>query len=164
MKTYILLLSFLLSLNIAIAQNSNTEEFTPVSYLDVSLGLGPNYGLFGGKFVLGYKGNGMLLGMGSIEGRSATAIGIQLSYKYLFFNITNADYGLYSVTINNSTTEGTLQGTVYMIGGKGGFGKSKKVFFEFGFGIARGGVTPSPNGPIEENQSVITFGLGYRIG
>lgn len=166
MKATILTLFFFLFIqSLCYSQSEEKLNEVPFSVLDVGVGIGTNYGIFGGKFVLGCKGNGLMVGAGSVEGTSMMAIGFQFSYKFLFFNISNADYGLYSVTYNNKTEEGTLNGTVFMFGGKGGIGKNKRLFVELGFGVARGGKSPSPFGPmIEENQRTFSFGLGYRIG
>lgn len=133
------------------------------TYLDVGFGFGPNYGLIGIKLVAGYKGNGLLIGFGGLDGQTASAIGLQLAYGAVYVSFANAAYGIYEVNVNGRVSEGLIEGTVIMLGGRPSLGKKERIILDLGIGIGRGGRIPGPFGEIKSETVVFTFGFGFKL-
>lgn len=140
---------------------AQSDEPYPDSYLDVGLGVGPNYGIYGVQAVLGYKGNGLLIAGGAFDGIPTRQIGLQLSYRWLFASI---GYGVYGSSYNSTTrTTKPLEGTILMAGVKLNLIKSKKLFFELGYGYTTGAVVVTPVGSYSVEGPALVAGIGYRL-
>lgn len=148
-------------------QTIDNNEY-PKSFADIGMGVGPNYGILGFRTVLGYKGNGLLLGVGTHDdGYTTLTIGVQFTYKFVFMSIGMGDYASYEVEVNGQTVDkGLLTGTIFMVGGRINLVKSKEVFLELGLGYAGGDSVSQPFGlpPIEEDGVTYCVGVNYRIG
>ena len=146
-------------------KNLETREQVelPNTYFEIGFGVGPNYGIIGVKGVLGYKGTGLLLGVGSFSGFTTTSFGVQVAYRSAYISLTAADYGSYEVNTNGKKEEGLISGIVFMLGARPNLTSNKKLFLDFGLGYASGGTIPSPFGTTQENQVTFSFGIGYKI-
>jgi hypothetical protein len=166
---FILLLSFAslaFSQSDSSLQTINNNKY-PKSFADIGMGVGPNYGILGFRTVLGYKGNGLLIGVGTHEGYTTLTMGMQFTYKFAFMSIAMGDYASYEVEVNGRTVDkGLLNGTILMFGGRINLVESKEVFLELGIGYAGGDSVQQPFGlpPIEENGVTYCVGVNYRIG
>jgi len=158
-------LLFLISLNGFSQTSASSADKEFQSFFDIGIGVGPNYGILGGKAVVGLNGTGLMIGIGSFDGMTTTSIGFQVTYESFFANLSVADYGSYEVSWPGFYEKGLVRGTVFIVGGKIGIGKEKKLYVDIGVGAAGGGETPSPFGNIEESvQLSLSAGLNYRIG
>ena len=134
----------------------------PNSIVDFGLGLGPNYGIFGTKTIIGYQGTGLLIGIGTLGGNTAYEVGFQITEKWLFANI---GHGVYGIATNRNTGKNELiKGTIALIGGKINLLKSKTFFLELAIGYASGAKIKTPAGSIPQNGPTGIIGINYRIG
>lgn len=164
MKKILLSLTFCFSVFMATAQKTESNPPYPESFLDLGVGIGSNYGVIGFKSVLGYKGNGLMIGVGSIEGNTASSIGIQLAYKHLFLNIASSTLGYYRTERGLLVDEGLVKGTSVIFGGRVSFDRAKRIFIELGFGFSSGEETDRFGQKIEMRGPSFNLGFGYRIG
>lgn len=159
---------FLTTLNFSFSQQAEKPPY-PKSFADIGIGLGPNYGIFGVKTVIGYKGSGLMVGLGKLEGFLAYEIGLQGSIKWWFVNV---GYGVYGVATTEfyyyyGQTEKTslLKGIIINTGGKINLIRSKNLFLELGIGYGQGGYIEDDFIGYRENINAVNFvaGLNYRI-
>lgn len=145
--------------------NLVTEIKLNKSYMDIGLGIGPNYGLAGGKMVLGYNGNGLAIGVGNFDGFITNSIGIQIKASWFFANVSYGTYGVYKSETFGRKKSGLIEGIIVMTGGQIDI-LQNKIFLELGLGYAQGGETKDPFGKTIKKVETVTFGLGigYRIG
>ena len=76
----ILVLYIFLFLTIAFNANAQgaPKKVYPNSFVDLSAGVGMNYGMAGVKTVIGYKGTGLYLGTGTVIGEFGFQFGFHL--------------------------------------------------------------------------------------
>ena len=113
--------------------------------------------------MIGYKGSGLLLGVGTLSGDLGYEIGLQVSQKWWFLNL---GYGVYGVATNMITEERQLlAGFIGLTGGKINLNKSKRIFLELGIGYAGGDSVdiPGREGFSTGGLSGV-IGLGCRLG
>jgi hypothetical protein len=160
------LLVFILLGTTASAQTEEAKDKYPNSTVDLSLGIGTNYGILGAKSVIGYRGTGLMLGVGRIEGLTTTCIGFQVTYLSWFANVSYATTGTYYINYFGREEEGLIKETAFLTGARISLNAPKTLFLEVGVGISLGGEVPQPIGPADEVGGNIQFGLGigYRIG
>ena len=162
--------SFLLCI-IAFSSYSNRSslfDVIPNSVLDFGVGVGMNYGIFGTKTIIGYKGSGLLIGVG-YAGMLTYEIGGQLSYKNLYLNL---EYGVFGTKKYSSGSKKRYYSAAVFGGWKFGLGESKKLFLDVGVGYVFNDVNISVT-PTWSSSSVTTYslrsqttgvlGLTYRI-
>ena len=138
---------------------------TPNSYVDFGIGVGPNYGIVGGRAIIGWKGTGLLVGVGSFDGFLTNTIGFQFSYNAVFISVASGAYGSYAVVAFGQRDKGLLEGTICMTGARFNLTENKRTFLELGIGYAGGDSTPSPIGPAEKEEGIaFTLGLNVRLG
>lgn len=172
MKKLIIGITAFLSFSFISAQeNKEVEDLRlsggiPSSFLDVSVGLGPNHGIIGVNGVFGSKGTGLLVGVGNFDGFSTYAVGFQLAIQKFFVSVAFGAYGTYQVETPTGTIldRGLLEGTIVQMGGRIGFGKKQRTFFIMSVGYAGGDSVDTAIGPEEEGGFTAGLGLGYRIG
>ena len=164
MKKILLCCSIFFSVFVANAQKSNDWDSYPDSFLDLGIGVGSNYGILGVKTVLGYKGSGLLIGIGSVEGQTTSSIGIQVAYKFFFVNIASSTVGIYRSEVGNQIDEGLVKGTSFIFGGRVNLNNTKRLFLELGLGFSSGDETDKFGNKVEMNGPAFNFGFGYRIG
>lgn len=138
----------------------------PGSILDISAGIGPNHGVLGIKSVLGYKGTGLILGVGSFDGFTTTSVGFQVAVKWWFANLTYGPTGSYSVSFGGQVEKGLTQSIIFMTGGRINLIKSKRLYLELAAGLSGSDDIPAPFGGVEEvgGGLALGLGLGYRFG
>jgi hypothetical protein len=141
------------------AGQSDEKTPYPKSIIDIGVGVGPNYGIVGGQMVIGYKGCGLLLALGSFDGLNPYAFGFQVSEQWFFASFSRAVIG--SSTWSNNHVE-PIMGNILMLGGRINLIKAKTLVFQIGVGY-RNSTIETPFG--KESNDGITFGLGlgYRI-
>jgi hypothetical protein len=137
------------------------------AFMNIGLGIGPNYGGVGVKSVIGYNNSGLLLGAGvQLEGLFGYEIGGQISYKWIFINL---GYGLYAVSstdwlLTNPGEPQPLKGGIAMVGAMINLGEKKKVFLDIGIGYDWGGTIRTVGYPDEKRNFVDgLIGLGIRL-
>jgi|GEM_PF-7088247 len=149
------------------AQNDTTNAFN-VMKLDLSLGLGPSYGLSGAKFLIGNKYIGAFAGVGLYKDFLAYTYGAQFSYEYIFISFGRGHYGIYEIQNfpgGEVVQEGLLEGWNATFGIKYNFLESKRLFVEAYMGVGWDAELPN------EDQLQITtdrdnffgFGVGYVL-
>lgn len=146
---------------------SQRKGFIPKSIIDASVGIGPNFGIFGMNLVVGSKGTGLLVGVGSFDGYTTSTIGFQLSIESFFFSIARGAYGSFEIQDGRGRVirKGLLEGTIIQTGARIGMGQKKRGFLLLSIGYAGGDTIEDPViGPREENGFSFGLGLGYRIG
>jgi len=167
MKIYYLLsfLLFTLTLN---AQIKDKGE-DPNTYLDLAAGLGSSYGLSGVKSVIGYKGSGLLLGVGKVNGESSISVGLQFRYEIWFLSVGSGPFGYYeerqSAIGGYRVTKGQLRSIFAIFGTQINLWRNR-LFLELGLGV-RGGDSyrTQSGGRISDGGGIVGgIGLGYRIG
>jgi hypothetical protein len=159
-KTFTLVFFLLFSKGFA-QEKEKTKTPFPKSIVDFGIGAGPNYGIFGAKTVIGYKGNGLLVGTGVFTGLFAFQLGAQASYKWFFANLC---YGtMASVTNENTGTTELANGMIFMGGGKINLTKNKKLFLELGLGYTWGAYLYTPAGSFPLGGVNAVSGLNYRF-
>ena len=148
------------------AQEKTFGNDYPASIVDLSVGLGPNHGIIGIKSVLGYKGTGLLLGLGSFDGFTATTIGFQVAAQWWFANVTYGPTGSYYINFGGQVEEGLTQSIIFMTGGRINLIKSKRLFLELAAGLAGSDEIPAPFGTMQEVGGGLKLGvgIGYRFG
>src|ERR1700712_3663995 len=78
---------------------ANCQDRIPASIVNVGIGGGINYGIFGVKTVTGYKNSGLLLGLGYCPGGLlGYEIGGQISIKWFYINM---GYGVFATVQEN---------------------------------------------------------------
>lgn len=159
----IIVLIFTIELN---AQENPSTNAVPSNFLDLGIGLGPNYGLIGAKAVIGKKGTGLLIGLGNFDGFTTFSIGAQITYQWWFASITYGPTGSYRVEFNGQVDKGLTESIVFITGGRINLNPNKRLFLELGVGFT--GSDDIPGGPFSSQESgggvTANIGLGYRIG
>jgi hypothetical protein len=146
MKRIILFTFLLITLSIS-AQNDSTN-YKANSFLQLSGGIGASYGGGGIKSVLGYKGNGLLVGLGLAKGKFLKQLGLQLSYKWVFLTLTRGDYATYEVY--NTDNIALAEGQTFITGGHIDISGTKRIFIELGIGYSWGDRITNQDGEREE--------------
>lgn len=131
----ILLLTFIL-ISISLKSQNDTSAYKANSLLQLGAGVGATFGMAGVRTVIGYKGNGMLVGMGIARGKLAKQIGFQLSYKWFFMSMTTGDYATYIVY--NTDNYKFAEGQTFITGGHVDISGTKRIFLEIGVGYSWG--------------------------
>jgi len=161
----LLIISFFLTVISAVRGQQDTSYYTverhpyPRSIIDVAVGVGPTYGIFGAQAVLGYKGSGLLLGVGS-NGLFSYAIGGQFSYDWLFVNLS------YVASVAGKNSTGNIDpftGMDFLAGGKINLLKSKKLYLQAGLGYEFGTEETKSFGKVSSNSFTFCLGIGWRI-
>ena len=156
-RSYLIILSILL-----IHHASFCQSVVPNSYVNVGVGLGPNYGTIGTKSVIGYRNSGLLLGLGMMPGGTlGFEVGAQLSIKWFYLNVGYGRFGTYQV---NDGPERAIESTILMAGGMINVGPAKRTFIDIGIGRTFG----APQiyvGPFKEDLNTFTgvIGIGRRL-
>lgn len=161
---------FFLNLLILLGNLSYSQELLesekikpPNTYIDLSAGIGMNYGMSGVKGVFGYNGSGLLIGVGSINNQFALQIGIQLSYKFAYISISRGVYGTYNVT--NTSVKERANGTIFIVGSKIHLNKPKTAFLDFGAGYAFGQRYKNENFErVKLKKLAYNAGIGFKFG
>lgn len=137
----------------------------PNNYVDLGVGAGPNYGIIGIKSVFGYKGTGLMLGVGSVAGETAYEIGFQAKYLWFFINIGYGTYGVYTIEGFGRKEEGLVNGTIVILGGQINL-YNQRLYLEAGFGLHSGGEFKGFLGETIQEEAGVSavIGIGYRIG
>ncbi len=158
MKKSLLILLLIVSFQM-LGQKESRPPF-PSNIVELGIGAGPNYGIFGVKTVIGYKGNGLIIGTGAFTGLFAYHIGVQGAYKWFYGSFC---YGtVASVSSNFSSTE-LVNGMVIGAGGKVNLLRNKKMFLDLGAGYAFGAYYQTPFGEDFLGGPRIMLGLGFRL-
>jgi hypothetical protein len=134
--------------------------------VDLGLGFGSNYGIVGVKTVLGKKGTGLMIGVGTLNGFTSIAIGGQVTYNWWFATLSYGPTGSYRLEFNNIVEEGLTESFVFITGGRINLSSNKRLFLELGIGIAAPDkISGRALEPWEANGGfTANAGLGYRIG
>jgi hypothetical protein len=154
---------YILILFITISGFLRSQTEIPKSYVNIGLGGGVNYGIFGTKTVIGYKNSGLLIGLGYVpDGGVGYQIGGQFSAKWFFANV---GYGVTGTQQINSRTIETIYSGFIVLGGMINIGRAKRTFLELGIGHTIG----SPpikiyNQYVDTNVFTAVIGLNYRFG
>lgn len=120
------------------------------SHLNLSIGIGPNYGQTGMKAVIGFKNSGFLLGVGKYRGHktyssdkdiydwfTAYEIGGQISYKWWYANLGYGVYGFHQGYWNDEPDK-VMAGGIFITGLMINMGKNKRFFIDSGIGCGFG--------------------------
>ncbi len=161
MKQFLTSIILLFIITISYSQEFKTNPGRN-SIIDIGIGAGPNYGIIGVKTVIGYKGSGLLIGTGMIQGMFAYEIGVQINPKWFFFNV---GYGVYGILEQNYYHDDELlSGLIIEAGFKFNMNKSKKIFLEFGVGYTSGKDIDIGYGYTMPSQGISgVIGIGYRV-
>lgn len=148
------------------AQENSSTYTVPSNFLDLGVGLGPNYGLIGAKAVIGIKGTGFLIGVGDFDGFRTFSIGVQITYQEWFASVSYGPTGSYSVEFNGVVDKGITKSIVFIAGGRINLNPNKRLFLELGLGFTGSDDIPNPPFGRQEYEGGVTanIGLGYRIG
>jgi hypothetical protein len=153
MKSSLLIVILFLS---AFAFSQKKEKLPyPRSFIEVGLGAGPNHGMVGAQVLIGYKGNGLLLGGGIFGGE----VGLQGGYKWMYASIA---FGAYNI-VSDGTSVYALNGISIMGGVKLNLHRAKKWYFQLGAGYSGGDYISTPAGSIPVSGFNLSIGFGYRI-
>ncbi len=167
MKKYFVVstMLILISLSVFSQEHSVSNEY-PGSIVDVSAGVGQSHGTIGVKSVLGYKGTGLMLAVGSFDGFTTTAIGFQVAVDWWFASLSYGATGSYEVAFGGQVDKGLTQSFVFLTGGRINLIKSKRLYLELAAGLAGSDEIPAPFGQVQEIEGGLSlgFGLGYRFG
>ena len=130
---------------------SSVAQTKPKSIIELGGGLGPNYSVIGGKLLLGYKGNGILFGIGAFEDYNYTNIGIQISLIHLFASFSRLEaIGSNEYHGDNGTA------SVFMFGGRIPLGKNNRIILDPSMGVAKYDYT-------QNTDPVFGFGISYKL-
>lgn len=135
----------------------------PKSIIELGVGLGPNFGILGGQMLVGYKGCGVLGALGAFDGLTTFAIGAQLSYEFLYFNVTRATVGSFTSGRGIYQEVKPVYGTVFMAGGKINLLRNKTLYLQLGIGYQVSSVYMYPFGPVDNSGASFALGIGYRM-
>ncbi|MGE0568172.1 MAG: hypothetical protein AB7O73_09500 [Bacteroidia bacterium] len=132
----------------------------PNSIIDFGIGAGPNYGIFGFKTVIGYKGSGLILGTGVFESQFAMQVGVQVSYKWFFASYAYGTYGSATSQFGNTLL---LDGNIAAGGGRINLLRNKKLFLELGVAYTWGAYVVTPFSEVPVKGPAIISGIGWRF-
>lgn len=143
--------------------HSSFSQSTEDSYVDLGVGVGPNYGITGFKSVIGKNGSGLMVGIGSFDGFTTFSIGAQARSKWWFVNASYAAFGSYEFS-GIFQEKGLLNGLVVITGGQINL-VNNKLFLELGIGFHGGSnVTfPVTGEKVDSGGLSLGAGIGYRI-
>lgn len=127
--------------------------------LNVSLGIGPNYGILGVKTIFGNDHTGLLIGTGVLNGKVAFNAGVQVSYKSMYLSAAYGDYSFFE----NAQYSYLVQGWSFNLGVNRDLSETKPLFMTFGIGLTLPALN-KPWGFTEENEFNVAAGIGYRFG
>lgn len=140
--------------------HSQTE--LPRSIINLGIGGGMNYGVFGMKSVIGYKNSGLLIGLGYVPGgKFGYEIGGQFGDKWIF---VNAGYGIRGTIDVGENTMAVKSGSI-IIGVMLDLGPKKRTFLELGIGhtfLTKEYEVLGVN--LTEDSIIGIIGLGFRLG
>jgi hypothetical protein len=156
MRTVLIIVAFLIA-NISFGQSKYS---CPESYFDIGLGIGPNYGIYGAKAIIGKNGTGLLLGAGSYKGKLGWELGLQGSYKWWFANI---GAGVYGTSEYKNGIKDLLEGIIFITGAKLNIKQQKRFFVEFGIGYSTGEKIVINKVVQMISSPVAIAGINYRI-
>lgn len=161
MSTKQILLSILLSFLFSVSYCQ--QEEVPKTYFELGLGVGQNHGLVGGKFLLGYKGNGLIIGAGVNQGIFMRQLGFQFTYKWVFMNMGTGAIGSYKV---GNTSEIKRADGIFFIGGiRKSVNKPNTIFLEIGLGSTSKKNFVNAKGERDSVGGLTgVFGVGFKIG
>lgn len=153
---------FLLTAGILNAQNEETTE--RVSYVDLGVGVGQNYGITGAKVVLGMNGSGLMVGVGNFDGYTTFSVAAQVRYQWWFANLGYGTIGSYEFT-GLFRDKGLLNSVIFLTGGQINLNPNKSFYLELAVGYHGASNEKDPFGePIDSGGLAVGAGLGYRFG
>ncbi len=172
MQKIFLSILLIFSLTTFSQENSLPKKRTPYprNFIDLGIGLGPNYGIIGGRAIFGYKGSGLLVGAGTLNGLPTFTIGGQYSKDFFFASLVYGPIGSYEINYYGDISKGILKGTVFQLGGRINLLKSKLMFLELGVGFFNGYQDPefvrkrSRYADVRQTGFIGNIGLNFRIG
>jgi hypothetical protein len=144
------------------AFSSSAQNELPPSHINVGLGAGMNYGVFGVKTVIGYRNSGLLIGLGAVPGGLfGYEIGAQLGIESFYMNVGYGISGTYQV---NDGPVQPIKCMSFIVGGMINLDKKKNWFVDLGVGHTFASETVQI-GPFEENHDMFTavIGVGVRL-
>lgn len=132
----------------------------PNSVIDLSFGAGPQHGIIGGKAVLGYKGTGLVLGLGTFEGITGYYVGLQASARFIYVTLGRGVVG--TSTDGNTNATSPIIGNCLMVGTKLNLSRNKRFYLELGVGFQESSIN-GRFGSINTSGTIYSLGFGYRI-
>ena len=135
----------------------------PKNIVNIGVGLGGNYGGFGTKTIVGFRGSGLLVALGSGGGGLWYEIGGQYSYKWMYLNLGYGVIGTSANPLINNQTE-LIKGKMVNVGAMINLEKSKKYFLDLGIGYDWDGKytidnTTNEKGKFNTFDAAIGFGI-----
>ena len=164
MKFKLLFVGLLFSLS-CISQADKNDIDTKNTFLDIGVGLGPNYGIVGIKTVIGKNGTGLMIGLGKFDGYTTFSISFQAKYKWWFANLGYGSFGSFEFS-GLIQEKGLLNGFIMLTGAQISLIQNKKLFLELAAGYhgASDVVLPITGQLVDSGGPSLGIGLGYRIG
>lgn len=144
----------LLAVLIIAVNTANSKGKYPNSIVNLGIGAGPNYGILGLKTVIGFKNNGLMFSAGTLERELFYTVGVQGSYKWLYYNF---GYGSYGIARSYDDKE-LIKGFIVSTGGMINIGRVKRMFIDLGVSFCT-----SSNGQYGQNL-LFNIGYGFRLG
>lgn len=151
-----------ITLSISLKSQNDSTNYKASSFLQIGAGVGAPYGIGGVRSVIGYKGNGLVFGLGLSRGKLARQVGCQLSYKWLFFMASLGDYASYR-DLNTGDFE-LASGQTVLTGAHFDISGTKRIFLEFGMGYSWGERIRNQDGELEDlNKIAYSAGILFNI-
>lgn len=155
MKSAIIKISFIIILLFTYS-TVKSQYKVPNSIINLSLGVGPSYGLAGVKAVVGYNNSGLIGCVGRHMEEFTGGIGAQFSVGWFYSNILYGKVGYYH-DVYNDRIRYTL-GWNISTGGIISFGKLRKGFIDLSIGYSEYTTTISVFDHLTANA-----GIGFKI-
>lgn len=153
MRILFLCVSLFLVSSLAFSQSS-----LPESKVSLGIGMGPSYGIFGVKAIVGKDNSGLVLGFSPLGGYS---LGVQGTMNSFYFNY---NYGTaLALKINDAPVQ-LLKGTTVFFGKMFNLGATKNTYIDFSVGHSFG--VPKTfifDRGYNNNGFTFNLGIGFRI-
>jgi hypothetical protein len=138
-----------------------------ITYLNMGLGYGANYGVIGTKTVVGPNNSGLMLGLGTTtEGLLGFQLGAQISSGPFFLNVGYGVLGTHYVNelYTFQKKKENYHGVSFMLGIMTKLDKAKRLFFELGIGHSFAAEASHDYDVTYSNNKLKgTVGIGYRF-
>lgn len=144
----------------AIGLNTSAQDDSKSSIYNLSLGIGPNYGMIGSKSVIGKKHTGLMVGLGVVADKLAYQIGGQIGLGSFYIN---AGYGVYEHSGFKDHND-VVEGYVFNAGVVKDLVEGEPFFINFGLGYSFGGRAFNGLQSIPINAFNVAAGIGFRFG
>lgn len=160
LKSLFFLLFVVLLGKINAQEKEGTIRDYPKSIIELGAGVGANHGMYGFKVVLGYKGTGLIIGLGADQSQFASQVGFQVSYHNYFLSLSQGVYGHFK-----KLSETVLaRGHILMGGVKINLNKAKLFYLELGAGYGYGDSYKVNRRHQDFDRILYNIGIGVRIG